>query len=185
MITLEQVEKLRERANVSYDEAKAALEESNGDLLEALINLEKRGSVTPPEGGGYYSSQKSRETNDSQKFSEQKYHKCNRERRDSLFHRFFIFCKELIHKGNVNSFQVSKDGEEKLTLPVTILVISIFLFFWVTVPLLVIGLFCGFTYRFIGPDLGKESMNNVMDTAANAAENIKKSIMEEQDAPKE
>lgn len=185
MVTLEQVEKLRERANVGYDEAKAALEESNGDLLEALISLEKKGSVTPPEGGGYYSSQKSKAASDSQPFTKTKYQRESREHRDNLFHRFFIFCKELIHKGNINSFQVSKDGEEKLTLPVTILALSIFLFFWVTVPLIVIGLFCGFTYRFIGPDLGKESMNNVMDTAASAAENIKKSIMEEQDAPKE
>ena len=55
MITLEQVEKLREKANVSYDEAKAALEAANGDMLEALINLEKQGGGAS-EGGGYYRS---------------------------------------------------------------------------------------------------------------------------------
>ncbi len=69
MVTLEQVEKLRERADVSYDEAKAALEEANGDLLEALITLEKKGSVTPPEGGGYYSSQKSKAKGEPQSFA--------------------------------------------------------------------------------------------------------------------
>lgn len=185
MVTLEQVEKLRERADVTYDEAKAALEEANGDLLEALITLEKKGSVAAPEGGGYYSSQKSKARVEPQAFAKQRYHKCNREKHDGLFHRFFTFCKELIHKGNINSLQVSKDGEEKLTLPVTVLVILAFLFFWVTVPLLVIGLFCGYTYRFTGPDLGKESMNNMMDTAANAAENLKKSMMEEEASPKE
>ena len=35
-ITLEQVDKLRERANVSFEEAKIALEQNNGDLLDAL-----------------------------------------------------------------------------------------------------------------------------------------------------
>ena len=185
MITLEQVEKLKERANVSYDEAKVALEEANGDLLEALINLEKKGNVMPPEGGGYYSSEKNKAKSHEHSFGKQRHHKDNKEHQEGLFYRFFIFCKELIRKGNINSFQISKDGEEKLTLPVTVLIILMLLFFWVTVPLLVIGLFCGFTYRFIGPDLGKEPMNSAMDTAASAAENLKKSIMEGQDLPKE
>lgn len=63
MTTLEQVEKLRAMANVSYDEAKAALDATNGDLLEAIILLEKQGKVATPSGGGYYSSQKSTDTN--------------------------------------------------------------------------------------------------------------------------
>ena len=33
MVTLEQVEKLRQYASISYEEAKAALEETNGDIL--------------------------------------------------------------------------------------------------------------------------------------------------------
>ena len=36
-VTLEQVEALRARAEVSYEEARAALEDSGGDLLDALI----------------------------------------------------------------------------------------------------------------------------------------------------
>ena len=36
----EKVEKLRERANISYAEAKEALEKSNGDLLDAMACLE-------------------------------------------------------------------------------------------------------------------------------------------------
>ena len=58
MTTLEQVEKLRTMANVSYDEAKTALDAVNGDLLEAIIYLEKQGKVTAPSGGGYYSSER-------------------------------------------------------------------------------------------------------------------------------
>lgn len=39
-ITLEKVDSIRERTGVSYAEAKKALEESNGDVLEALIYIE-------------------------------------------------------------------------------------------------------------------------------------------------
>ena len=40
-ITLEQVDLIMQRANVSYAEAKAALEQCNGDVVEALLYLEK------------------------------------------------------------------------------------------------------------------------------------------------
>ena len=40
-ITLEQVDLLMQRAHVSYTEAKEALEQCNGDVIEALLYLEK------------------------------------------------------------------------------------------------------------------------------------------------
>ena len=49
MDQLEKVDKLRERANVSYEEAKEALEASNWDLLDAMVYLEKHGKAEPPE----------------------------------------------------------------------------------------------------------------------------------------
>ncbi|MBC2578777.1 DUF4342 domain-containing protein [Clostridium sp. DJ247] len=39
--TLEQIDLLRQRANVSYKDAKEALEKCNNDIVEALIYLEK------------------------------------------------------------------------------------------------------------------------------------------------
>lgn len=48
-ITLENVDLVRERANVSYAEAKEALERCNGDVLEAIIYLESKDSNTTEE----------------------------------------------------------------------------------------------------------------------------------------
>ena len=47
-ITLEMVERLREKASVSYAEAKQALEYSEGNLLDALIYLEEKGNLPIP-----------------------------------------------------------------------------------------------------------------------------------------
>ena len=46
MDQFEKVEKLKERANVTYEEAKQALEASGWDVLEAMIYLEKQGKAT-------------------------------------------------------------------------------------------------------------------------------------------
>ena len=40
-ISLEAIDQLRMRANISYREAKELLEETGGDLIEALVYLEE------------------------------------------------------------------------------------------------------------------------------------------------
>ena len=47
MDKLEKVERLRERANVSYEEASKALDEAGGELLDALVILEKQEKDLP------------------------------------------------------------------------------------------------------------------------------------------
>lgn len=44
-IKLEQIDELRKRINVSYEDAKEALENCDGDMLEAIIYLEKNNKV--------------------------------------------------------------------------------------------------------------------------------------------
>jgi len=48
-INLEQIDELRKRANVSYEDAKNALEQSVGNLIEALVYLEKQNKIKPEE----------------------------------------------------------------------------------------------------------------------------------------
>ena len=54
MTNYEMVELLRQKANVSYEEAKAALEASDWDLLDAIVLLEREGKV--PENDARFST---------------------------------------------------------------------------------------------------------------------------------
>ena len=180
MTTLEQVEKLRAMANVSYDEAKAALDAANGDLLEAVIYLEKQGKVNTPSGGGYYSSEKTSDPNAGAyktQYWEKQTNNCNGgENFTSLIKKLGRFFLKLIRKGNANSFEVLKDQESKASAPVTAFALLLIFTPWITIPLLIIGLFFGFRYRFIGPDLSGNTVNTAMNSAADAAVNLKKSM---------
>ena len=49
-VTIEKVDKLVERADVSYEVAKEALESAGGDLLDAVILLEREGKLGPNAG---------------------------------------------------------------------------------------------------------------------------------------
>jgi hypothetical protein len=172
MANIEQVERLREKANVTYEEAKEALDACNGDLLDAIIYLEKKGKVRSE--GGYYSSQKETPAGASAEIPPEDVPEGNGF--SDLLKRFGAFCLKLIHKGNENTFEIFRRGESKTYMPVTVLVLLLIFAFWITIPLLIVGMFFGFRYRFNGPDQGKSVVNDPINSAADAAEELKNSI---------
>jgi len=180
MDELEKVEKLREKANVTYTEAKEALDNAGGDLLDALIYLEKRGRATVPPGGGFYSgasergdyrrttSRDKRSADSGEGFSE-------------MMRRFGRFCVDLLNKGLVNYLDATRNGVHIFSCPILVLIVLVLCFFYVTLPLYIVSLFFGFSYRFSGPDLGRDSINNVMDSATEVVNDVKKSFSDRPD----
>ncbi len=82
----------------------------------------------------------------------------------------------MIHKGNINALIIEKNGSEIMKLPITVLVILLFFVFWIVVPLMVVGFFFNFRYYFHGPDIKSTKVNEVIDSVADAAEEIKNDI---------
>ena len=159
MDKLEQIEKLRERAQVSYDEARGAYEEANGDLLDALILLEKQGKVARPQGDGYYRSEQQtvseRVTEDKEEHSKGRRNHNSEETTNNFketLEKMWKFFTGLIKKGNETSFEILKDKEHMASFPVTVLAVLLLFAPWVTLPLIVIGLFFGFHYQFVSND---------------------------------
>ncbi len=157
MITLEQVEKLSEVTGVTYNEAKDVLEQTQGDLLEAVLLLERQGKVKKPNNDGFTTSQKQSE----------KPKKQPKEEKDS-FQKFFDWVKEIIHLGNINDFVVYKDAKDSISVPLTIFVILLLFAFWIVFPLMVVGLFFNYRYRFAGPNFKDEKVNQTVDSISNA-----------------
>lgn len=169
MDSFEKVEKLRERANVSYEEAKQALENSNWDILDAMIYLEQCGKVHGPEQSSYTTQTEKVKIEEDEK-------ECRTNFSDNL-RRFGNWCLKMVEKGNNNSFCVERDNREIFRVPITLLVVLLIFAFWVVVPLMVVGLFFNMRYRFAGPDVRSVDididLNKAMDSAAEAAESIK------------
>lgn len=163
MTNLEMVEALREKAGVSYEEAKNALEQSNWDMLDAILLLEREGKVNL--SGGSYSTKPEEE----QPEGEPRRH---REVRNA-FRWLGQTFRKLVGIGNANSLVISRKGEKLFSLPVTAFAILLICLFKYLVVAMVVGLFCGLRYSFQGPNLGKKSINDAMDRAATVAENVK------------
>lgn len=168
MDQFEKVEKLREKANVSYEEAKQALEANNWDILDAMVYLEKLGKVHGPEVASYSTNNESNSNTES--FTST--NTTNDTNFGDIFNRFFKWCGKILKKGNENFFQIERQNEKPINIPITFFVLAVFIF-WFTFPLLILGLFFGLKYSFKGPDVDRRTVNDFMDRASETAENIK------------
>ena len=170
MTNLEMVELLRDKAGISYEEAKEVLEQTNWDPLEAVLLLERQGK-TPP-GGKTYSTKAEQEEPRKQARAEHSGARQGARRLGRAIGR-------LVRTGNANQFIVTRNDRELLSLPVTAFVVILVFTFWCSLVALAIGLFCGLHYSFRGPDLGKPTINDAMERAADMAESVREDLMGE------
>ena len=138
---LDMTERLVQKAGVTYEEAKAALERSGWDMLRAIIDLEQQGKVT---------QQNSEQAKEDSKME------TNQERGEAAtqaFEKAGGFITRLVEKGNRNRLEVRRSSRLLFTLPLTVLVILGILCFWLIWPGMLIAWFFGWRYSLEGPDM--------------------------------
>ena len=91
-ITLEKIDILKERTGVSYTEAKEALENCDGDVVNALIYIEAKEQKKSP----VFNMDEMYTTKDE----------------------FFAWIKDVIRKGNVSRVRIKKDEKVVVDIPV-------------------------------------------------------------------
>ena len=176
MENFEKVEKIIEKTGVSYEDAKKVLEENNYDMLDAIIALERQGKVVTPKEGSYTAGA-GQDMENVQKFelAQRQYEKdCKKNNFKEGCRKIADFFKFIFKKSLEIEFCINKDGRCVAGVPVLVLVLLLLGFFWITLPLIVIGLFFGISYSFTGVDKVILDVNDVCDKASQTAENIKK-----------
>ena len=164
--TVEQIEYLREKAYLTYEEALEVLERFNGDLTRCLVDLERRGRIRPaPRSGANRPRPHPRQ-------SEPEFKKEAKERRAAK-------GQSSDWNGIVSTFLhtnviVTKDGDTIANLPV-LFVLLVFLFApHVMIPsiLLMFVLGCRLNIKTKRKDESVEQ--EIKDIVDKAAENIRK-----------
>lgn len=158
-VTLELVQQLRQYADVSFSDAKAALEHTDGDLLEALIWLEQQGKIDLAGVGSYHTGP---DVPDPRAGAPE------RERRESWPGRVWRVLTE-------NRLECSR-GENRFEVPLAVLIALLVFAVYVVVILLLLGFCFGWRYHFAGPELGKKAVNDVMDDIDDTAQSIRESV---------
>ena len=167
MVHFELVEKLRAKANVSYEEAKAALEKSDWDMLDALVLLESEGKVKDAPEAKEYTTQEKKEYSWNTGNGEVKV------TFSSALSKLWDWIRKLFQKGNANQFVITRKGDELIAMPITVLALLLICFWPFSLIILFVGLFLGARYSFRGPDINTNVnafMNKAQDKAASAVE---------------
>lgn len=200
-VTLEQVEQLRTRAEVSYEDAKRALEACDGDLLDALILLEREGRIpsggrrgafftTQPGGGEAPPPPSGADPAEESSAGERprfwglaltvgggKRREGRREKKKGGFaarlRELLAAALDLLRHATVNRFEVWRNGELMTSLPVLILILLVLVAYWISLPLLLLGLIFGCKYRFSGPDVDG---NRAGEAANRAADKVRDAV---------
>ena len=173
----EMAELLSRKAGVTLEEARAALEENNWDMLDAMVALERAHKTAGPavdmetESGTGWSSPVRPVKNVSDK------------KHDPIFSNGFAviwgYIKKLFRISLDNDFIVNRGNKQLFAVPVLVLVVLLFASFGLMLLVLIAGLFLGCQYRFAGRQLGKDSINAAMDKMSDLAEGIKESLQNE------
>ena len=175
MEEFEKVERLVEKAHVSYEDAKKALEESGGDMLDAMIYLEKEGKVKAPEQSSFNtdSSSSDRYGNVADAVNRSEGSKCK-----SFFKSLGEICGKIIRYTSENYLSIKKDEEQVLKLPLWIVIILLLVGWEILLIVMLISLFLGCRYKIVGKDDTK-GVNDILDQAADLAGKAKEKFAEQ------
>ena len=158
MDDLEKVETIRTKCNVSYTDAKAALDAADGNVLDAIESApvdEPSAEMVAAQAAYEKSSEK---TDFSKKM-------------DGVWE----YLKKLFRLSLDTKFIATRRDAIILNIPILIPIVA--LFAWgATIWLMLIGLFFGMRYRIDSDGDVPGSINNLMDHAADAADDIKQNL---------
>ena len=116
---LEMVEKLRAKANVSYEEARDALEACDWDLLDALLMLESEGRLNEEKQAEYTTRPKTEEKPRAER----------RKRGEGVISQLMRGLGRFIRKCNAVTVQIKKGGETRMELSMTVVILLVALMF--------------------------------------------------------
>ncbi len=78
-----------------------------------------------------------------------------------------------------NELEIWRHDQPITSLPVLILALLLCCAPQITLPVLILGLFLGFRYRFSGPDLEREHINEMIGSVADTAADLGNKVMDE------
>ena len=191
MENYQKVEQLVNKAGCSYEDAKAALEGCEWDMLDAVISLEREGKISketaeqkteePIEIIPEISADKVSGNNSQQityVYAEGQggnnaggENTDNSQKEPKGVRKLCNRIKSILMNNRMLVYK--SNGQQIVDLPIVIPLIALIAFFWATLILAGVAMVFGCRFHFEGEDLGKTTINNTMDKATDYAEKVR------------
>ncbi|HAT4301248.1 TPA: ubiquitin [Clostridium perfringens] len=174
MEKLKLVDKLKNKANISYEEAKDVLEKSNWDMLEAMLYLEAHGKVQKPSLSIFYTneSKESYNENGEEVNLKKDTNENNFENKNSFEGVFEAICKAIDTCNNI-FIEIIRNSRVILKIPFTVLIVLLFFAFWIVIPLMIIGLFFNMEFLVSSKKIDVDKINKVFKETSKVVKDVK------------
>ena len=137
------VEKLREATGVTFEDSRNALRACDGNMIDAMVYLEKLGKVRPTVVEKTCKREKVKEN-----------------------------ASSIGQKLKNNFLKVDSKGSEIMKLPLWATLLILLFTFEISIPIIVISIFFDVRYSIVGQDDMTE-INKAMDKVSNVADTVK------------
>ncbi|MCC3868019.1 ubiquitin [Terrisporobacter mayombei] len=177
MENIKLVDTLRDKTNISYEEAKNALENNNWDILDAMLYLEEHGRVKKPSVSIFYTNEyKERYTNQKEVVNIREDREKNNSKSENNFGGIFeSICKAIDTCNNI-FVEIRRRGRVLLKLPLTVLILLLFFAFWIIIPLMTVGLFFDIEFLVLAKSVNTDKVNKVFSEISKNIQIIKEKL---------
>jgi hypothetical protein len=168
------VDTLRDKTNISYEEAKSVLENNNWNILDAMLYLEEHGRVKKPSVSIFYTNEyKESYTNQKEVVNIKEDRDNNNSKSRNNFGGIFeAICKAIDTCNNI-FVEIRRRGRVLLKLPLTVLILLLFFAFWIIIPLMIVGLFFDIEFLVLAKSVNTDKVNKVFSEISKNVQNIK------------
>ena len=176
MENIKLIEKLKNKTNISYEEAKDVLENSNWDILDAMLYLEEKNKIKKPSVSIFYTN----ENNESYKAVERINNKIekknyNKSKKVNSFEGIFeILCKVIDNCNNI-FLKIERENVVFLKVPLTVIILLLLFAFWIVIPLVIVLLFFDIEFSLSGKTIGIDKVNNIFKMISKNIKRLKRS----------
>lgn len=172
MEKLKLVNKLSEKTNISYEEAKTVLENNNWDILDSILYLEENGIVKKPSVSIFYTN----EARHSERIKETRNDEENKYKTNNSVEGIFEAICKFIDICNNIFVEIKSKEKSFLRIPLTVVIILSFFMFWIIIPLIVIGLFFDIEFYVYSNNVNTNNANRILNQISKNVKIIKEKL---------
>ena len=176
MENLKLVDKLKNKADISYEEAKDVLEKSNWDILDAMLYLEEKGKVKKPSVSIFYTNENKERDKYIEVINNNEKSNYNKYKKDNTFEGVFELLCKVIDTCNNIFLEIKKEGIVFLKIPITVMILLLIFTFWIVIPLAIVGLFFDIEFSLSSKKIEVNKANNIFKSISENTRRLKEEL---------
>ena len=176
MENLKLIDKLKNKANISYEEAKDVLEKSDWDILNAMLYLEEKNKIKKPSVSIFYTNESKESYKNIEVINNKEKINYNKYKNDNTFEGIFELLCKVIDACNNIFLEIKRENRVFLKIPITVMILLLIFAFGVVIPLSIVGLFWDIEFSLSSSKVEISKANDILKSISNNAKRLKEQL---------